>query len=577
MADGLSEARGNLVTATNEQTGMNAPRVSRRSLMAGAGGAALAAAVGAKFVAPGVRAQEGNVPEGFEAGVTAQTPTATGPAVPPEYTDFANDWPVANKDIVGTRLASTTISAENINSLEVAWEYSVEEVGLFGAWTSNPIIQGDTVYVQDLACNVHALDRNTGELKWSTKYSVPSVGPNGIAVAYGKVFGAAGMTALAYCLDAETGEELWSLDMTPNQRERVDGTPSVYDNTVYFSTTPSYSGGARGILYALDCETGAVLWYWDTLENNAWNAPRLNAGGGLWYTVSFDEEGNLYFGTGNASPLPGSPEYPNATSRPGDNLWTAAMVSLSAETGGVRWYYQDAPHDLFDLDFQLMPILTTITDGGEEVPVAIGAGKTGHIVACNRENGRVVWKRTVGDHKNAWLTEVPEGETIEVLPGALGGVETPMALADGVLYAAVVHQAGVYTDSAWSFATTDYGAATGDLYALDVNDGTILWTVPVDKMPLAAMTVANDLVLSGDLSGQIFAYARESGDLVWTSPQFTAGVNAPLAVAGDMILVAAGAPFYGDTGTVAEVKNQLVALRLPGGASGATPEATPSS
>jgi alcohol dehydrogenase (cytochrome c) len=556
---------------TNEMNANDRVRVSRRTLVAGAGGTAIAA-IGAKFIAPGALAQETEVPEGFAPGETAMTPTAIGPAVPPEYTDYAQDWPVANQNIAGHRVATTAISSENIDSLEVAWEFSTEEPGLYGAWTSNPLIQGDTVYVQDLACNVHALDRATGEVRWSTKYSVPSVGPNGIAVAYGKVFGAAGMLALAYCLDAETGEELWSLDMTPNQRERVDGTPSVYDNTVYISTTPSYSGGSRGILYALDCETGAVLWYWDTLYDNAWNAPRLNAGGGVWYTVSFDEDGNLYFGTGNPSPLPGSPEYPNGESRPGDNLWTNAMVSLSAETGGVRWYYQDAPHDLFDLDFQLMPILTTITDGGEEVPVAIGAGKTGHIVACNRENGRVVWKRTVAKQQNAWLTEVPAGEQVEVFPGALGGVETPMAIADGVLYAAVVEQAGVYTDSAWSFQTTDYGAATGTLVALDVNDGTVLWTTPVEKMPLAAMTVANDLVFSGDLSGQVFAYLRETGEQVW-SRQFTAGVNAPLAVAGDLLLVPAGAPYYGEEEI--EVKNQLVALRLPGGAPAASPEATP--
>jgi outer membrane protein assembly factor BamB len=174
------------------------------------------------------------------------------------------------------------------------------------------------------------------------------------------------------------------------------------------------------------------------------------------------------------------------------------------------------------------------------------------------------------------VDEVPEGETIEVFPGALGGVETPMAVADGVVYAAVVHQAGVYTDSAWSFQTTDYGAATGDLYALDANDGTILWTSPVEKMPLAAMTVANDLVFSGDLSGQIYAYLKESGEQVW-SQQFTAGVNAPLAIAGDDILVPAGAPFFGDPPAGMEVKNQLVCLRLGGGAAGATPEATPTS
>lgn len=39
-------------------------RVSRRTLLAGAGGTALAAAIGAKFAVSGAQAQETEVPEG---------------------------------------------------------------------------------------------------------------------------------------------------------------------------------------------------------------------------------------------------------------------------------------------------------------------------------------------------------------------------------------------------------------------------------------------------------------------------------------------------------------------------------
>jgi outer membrane protein assembly factor BamB len=562
------------------------PSLSRRALLAGVGtgGAALAAAsllTGSRSLAQDATPVPGEPPappEGLAYGVGAQTPTALGPALPPEYTDYAGDWPVFNGDITGKRVATSTITSENVNTLGVAWTYATPEVGAFGAWTSSPIIQGDVVYLQDLSQNVHALDRETGEVLWVTKYSSPSVGPGGIAVAYGMVFGATGYGGEAYALDATTGEEVWKVKLTVNQRERVDGTASVYDNTVYFSTDPDYSGGSRGILYALDCKTGAVLWYWDTNADNLWDAPRINAGGGLWYPVSFDEDGNLYFGIGNPSPLPGSPEYPNATSRPGPNLYSSSMVSLDAETGAVRWYYQDAPHDLFDLDFQLSPIIGTITDGGQETPVAIGAGKTGHIVAVNREDGRVVWKRTVGQHSNDTLQEVPEGEVIDVLPGALGGVETSMALDGDTLYAAVVNQPGKYTNNAWGFGGLDYGQATGELYALNANDGSIIWNIQLDQMPLASATVANDLVFSGDLSGRLFAYDTSTGDQVW-SFQTAAGLNAPIAIAGDMVIIPSGGPFYGDLPEGFSVTaNSVVALKL--GATGtyapaATPEATP--
>lgn len=571
-----------------EQTANDQPlnHLSRRRFVAGAGAGGATLAVASIFASRHSLAQDATPaaeetpapPEGLSYGEGAQTPTALGPKLPPEYTTYAADWPVFNGDITGKRVATSTITADNINTLGVAWTYSAPEVGAFGAWTSAPIIQGDVVYIQDLSQNVHALNRETGEVIWVTTYSAPSVGPGGIAVAYGMVFGATGFGGEAYALDAATGTELWKLKLTVNQRERIDGAPSVYDNTVYFSTAPAYSGGARGILYALDCKTGAVLWYWDTTADNLWDAPRINAGGGLWYPVSFDEAGNLYFGVGNPSPLPGTPDQPNASSRPGPNLYSSSMVSLDAVTGGVRWYYQDAPHDLFDLDFQLAPILTTINDGGEETPIAIGAGKSGHIVAVNANNGNVIWKRTVGQHKNDTLTEVPDGEVIEVLPGALGGVETSMALDGDVVYAAVVNQPGKYTDDAWGFGGLDYGQATGELYALSAVDGVVLWTIELDHMPLASATVANDLVFSGDLSGQLFAYDKATGDQVW-SFQTAAGLNAPISIAGDLLIIPSGGPFYGTLPEGFSVTaNSVVALKL--GATGpyapaASPEATP--
>jgi outer membrane protein assembly factor BamB len=549
---------------------IGASRVSRRSLMGGAA----ALGLGAMVSTPHAFAQdtEQDVPEGLTAGVGATLPTGEGPALPPEYTEYAQDWPVFNQDITSKRVATSTITAENIGSLDVAWEYSIENVGLYGAWTSPAIIQGDTVYIQDLTCGVHALDRNTGEVKWNTQYNVPSVGPNGIAVAYGMVFGGTGFNREAFALDAATGEEIWRVQLSPNSRERVDGCPSVYNNTVYVSTCPSYSGGARGVLWALDCLNGEVLWYFDTNDNNLWNAPRINAGGGLWYPISFDEEGNLYFGTGNPSPVSGTAEYPNGESRMEPNDFNSSMVSLSAETGGVRWHYNDSPHDLFDLDFQMTPILATINDAGNQRKVAIGAGKTGHVVACDAETGVVVWKRSVGKHLNDNLMELPEGEVTEVFPGTLGGVETPMALDGDVLFVPVVNWAGHFTPDAWG-SQSSFDQSSGELVAINANDGSELWKVEIPMMQLAGATVANDVVFTGDIRGVLSAFHKETGEQVWEQT-FTAGVNAPISIAGDLLIVPAGGPFFGELEEGASPANQVVAYRLPGGA---TPEATPAS
>ena len=120
----------------------------------------------------------------------------------------------------------------------------------------------------------------------------------------------------------------------------------------------------------------------------------VNSGGGLWYPPSFDGKGGLYFGTGNPVPLPGNEEFPWGSSRPGPNLYSDSLVKLDENTGKLQWYYQETPHDLYDWDFQDPPILATV--GGREL--AIGAGKSGIVVAVDAKTGKPVWKTPVGRH-----------------------------------------------------------------------------------------------------------------------------------------------------------------------------------
>ena len=178
---------------------------------------------------------------------------------------------------------------------------------------------------------------------------MPSNGPNGVAVAYGYVYAATGDTSVAFALDAKTGKEVWAAKLSNNNFECIDMAPTVYNNTVYISTNPNnvtygnYRGGARGILWALDAATGVTLWSFDTSTDNLWGNPRINSGAGLWYPPSVDEQGNLYFGTGNPGPYPGNAQYPNGTSRPGPNDYADSMVSLDLATGGRALVAQRAP------------------------------------------------------------------------------------------------------------------------------------------------------------------------------------------------------------------------------------------
>lgn len=95
----------------------------------------------------------------------------------------------------------------------------------------------------------------------------------------------------------------------------ITSAPLITGNTVVVSTMPGnleafYQEGRRGVVHGLDVMTGDVRWYFDTTADNLWGNFRVNSGGGLSHPPSVDEAGNLYLGTGNAAPFPGTKEFP---------------------------------------------------------------------------------------------------------------------------------------------------------------------------------------------------------------------------------------------------------------------------
>jgi outer membrane protein assembly factor BamB len=521
--------------------------LSRRKALAGAG---VAAAMLGLRITSEARAQETQV---------AATPVALGPMSPPEG-DVATDWFTQNKNYAMDRNASdSSINAGNAANLQVAWSYALDAAGGYGNITMNPLVSNGIVYIQDMKNNVHAVNAETGELVWRTDFNTDTVGPNGLSIGYGIIAAGLGDPAEAVALDAATGEELWRTKLSANAGEGIDMAPLIFDNTVYISTVPGntnvfYRGGQKGIFYALDITSGNTMWQWDTTTDNLWGNARVNSGGGLWHPPSVDSEGNLFLGVANAAPYPGNTEFPNATSRLGDNDYANSLVKLNAATGSVAWYINIKPFDLFDLDNQLSPVLTTATIDGAERAVVVSTGKHGIVVCADQETGEELWRTPVGQHQNDELTEIPEGETVIVLPGTLGGVETPIAVADGVVYCPVINLPTEYSSTA--LVGFDFTGGTGEMVALDLNTGEIKWSTEISAPPYGGATVASDIVFTAGLDGVVRGFSTADGSEVWTWQ--TTGVNAPLAVVADTLYVPAGGLFVPGDDTVETDEANLV-------------------
>jgi outer membrane protein assembly factor BamB len=469
--------------------------------------------------------------------------------------DFTGDGQ-PNIDLAGSRKAKSEINSGNVNQLKQVWSIPVEGQGIYGSYASTPIIVNGVVYSQDLESNVSAVDLESGDVLWDTKFESPSHGPNGLAVAEGHVYGATNSGAFA--LDQKTGKELWLTQLGGP----VDMAPGANDGKVYVSTVPEntsaeYEAGAVGTLWAMDGKTGKKLWHFDTVPKDLWGDPKINSGGGLWYPPSFDSKGNVYAGTGNPAPLPGTPNKPWGSSRPGDNRYADSLVKLDPNSGKLDWYYQETPHNIYDWDFQNSPIIAE--SKGKEV--AIGSGKSGFVVAVDLKTGKPLWRTRVGEHNShdkdplyAMRGEYSKIKPGEVFPGALGGVIAALASDGERVYIPIVNHSMTLRNG---YEVSEESAATGEVEAIDLRTGKVVWETQFPSPAYGSLVVSNDVVFATSAEGVIHALSANSGGEIWQAA-LPSGTNAGVMVSGDMLVTGAGLP-------VAEgQKPKLVAYKLGG-------------
>jgi outer membrane protein assembly factor BamB len=455
----------------------------------------------------------------------------------------------------GTRaVTGSTITSANVARLRLRWRAPIPTRDTFsGVDTAPPVVAGGTVYLQDMRSNVRAFSRATGRALWTRHFGVEDGGPNGVAVSSGRIFGSTDKAAFA--LDARTGAVLWMRKLAVTGAQHMNIVPVVANGLVYTSTVGLPPGG-KGAVYGLDEATGAVRWRFVTIRG-AWAIPKEAGGGGAWWPVSVDGDGRVYVGTSNPYPWGGTNEHPNGGAYAGAALYTDSLVVLDGRTGRLLWYDQVLAHDVRDYDFGSTPILATLTVNGSRTPIVLGAGKGGQVVAWNRDTHRRLWAAKVGKHLHD-IGPLPP-KPVEVCPGLLGGIVSPMAYADGRVYVPVVNlcMRGSSTGYPKGLAI-DYSKGTGEVVALDAASGTRLWRRSFPRAIFACATVANDVVFTASYVGRIYALSASTGRTLWTALA-RAGVNACPTVDGDTLLVGAG----GDPETRATPIHELLTYALP--------------
>jgi outer membrane protein assembly factor BamB len=186
--------------------------------------------------------------------------------------------------------------------------------------------------------------------------------------------------------------------------------------------------------------------------------------------------------------------------------------------------------------------------------VVIDGGKGGILIELNAQTGKLIWKLPVGIHtghdNDGLLTEhaapashitLPAEFNLE--PGAFGGIETQLATNGSTVFAAVndlgmpitVH--GV-AESSKAFAAS-IGTATGEMVAVNVDTGKVIWDDKLPSSPYGAATVTNGVVITTTYSGYLYAFNAATGAILLKTP-LSSGSNAPVAIDGNYVIAGAG-------------------------------------
>lgn len=478
-------------------------------------------------------------------------------------------WSLPNANIQNTRNIKSDINAENVSTLKPAWQVNLNGAGVFGIFAANPTVSPDnkTVYLQNLNNDVFAVNLESGEIEW--EYDVPGSatnqeGPNGVSYYEGNLYGETNTAAFA--LSAETGEKVWE---TPNLAEKVGQgfniQPQPFEGKIFLSTSGQLKGG---IAYALDAKTGKVLWeFEETKEKKDKEAGGELGTGGAWNSPAIGPEGEVFYGIANPYR-----SIETAIKEPTELLYNNSTVSLDQETGKLNWHFQSPQglNDFHDWDMQVSPIYVEETSE----PMVLDAGKMGYVYSMNPKTGKLNWETPVGMHNGHDLDSklAFEGKfkkpklPYKYYPGLLGGVETNMAVAEGMAFVAINDLPSVFKTYDESIASQEPpSSGKGELVALDLETGKIVWE---NKYPASAYgdaTYSEGVVYTTLFNGEVIAVEAKTGKELWKA-QLPAGANSPVAISGEYLITAAGYP---------EGKDQqaaVVAYKL--GASGKPAEAT---
>lgn len=465
----------------------------------------------------------------------------------------------------------TQIDSSNAAKLGLAWSLDLPgEVSL----EATPLAIDGVLYFTGSMAEVYAVDAASGRQLWKfdpktwqhnpMKLHFTFAANRGVAYEAGRVFVAA-IDGRLIALDAKTGNQIWSTETTdPEGPITITGVPRLFKGKVIIGNGGA-DFGARGYVTAYDQATGKQAWRFyvapGTPDENksdpamaaaakTWSGEwwKTGTGGAPWNGITFDAEMNrVYVATGNAAP------YDSKMRNPGgerDNLYTASIVALDADTGKYVWHYQINPSDSWDYDSTQQMTLATLNIAGEPRKVLMQAPKNGFFYVIDRATGKpisagkttlITWAKDI-NLTTGRPNEEPDiryaSGAAEIWPGPVGGHNWQTMSYNpklGLVYLSVQQigerlARGEESPDAFTVMGITIrplikheGDGKGSLIAWDPVAQRQVWKVQHDNLwNGGTLATAGGVVFQGMAEGTFAAYDGVSGRELW---RFDAGLG----------------------------------------------------
>lgn len=243
--------------------------------------------------------------------------------------------------------------------------------------------------------------------------------------------------------------------------DRIIAAPAAADGRVYVPTADNF-------LFALDGQTGAEIWSFEA-GHSFWAQPLVVDG--VIYQSSMDHnvyalnssDGTVLWQSQMNGAVPSAPTYVDGTLYVG--TFGGVLHALDASSGEELWAYE--------ADDWIWSTPSVVDD------MILFADGSGNVYAISTSGGEELWRQQ-----------------------AKGAVQAAILVHDGVAYVGAV---GLEDE------------AVGQILALDLSDGSIIWEKPTLAPIYADMVIAADALVVAESSEEalLVVYDLENGAEIW--------------------------------------------------------------